>query len=73
MVVNPLDYFYKNKITVNYLGVEDASIYAYKNKEGVANWDILKTDTASVQVSADMVVSDTVRPLTGGIDIRKCR
>lgn len=71
VVVNPLDYFYKNKITVNYLGVEDASIYAYKNKEGVANWDILKTDTASVQTPADTVASDTVRPLTGGIDIRK--
>lgn len=42
VVVNPLDYLYKNKITVNYLGLENASVYAFKSKEGIANWDILK-------------------------------
>lgn len=71
VVVNPMDYFYKDKITVNYLGVEDASVYAYRSEEGVANWDILKADTVAVEVSADTLAPDTVRPFSGGIDIRK--
>lgn len=67
VVVNPLDYLYKNKITVNYLGLENASVYAYKSKEGVANWDIMQVDTSAV-AAKDTV---TAKPLTGGIDIRR--
>lgn len=67
VVVNPLDYLYKNKITVNYLGLENASVYAFKSKEGIANWDILKTDTTAVEVKDTAVA----KPLSGGIDIRR--
>ena len=67
VVVNPLDYLYKNKITVNYLGLENASVYAFKSKEGIANWDILKTDTTAVEVKD----TAAAKPLSGGIDIRR--
>lgn len=42
VVVNPLDYLLKDKISLRYLGLEDASVYAFKNKEGKSNWDIVK-------------------------------
>lgn len=67
VVVNPLDYLYKNKITVNYLGLENASVYAFKSKEGIANWDIVKADTTTAAVKD----TASAKPLTGGIDIRR--
>lgn len=67
VVVNPVDYLFKEKITLNYLGLEDASVYAYKSREGIANWEIMTTDTT--------VVSDTAASertsLSGGLDIRR--
>lgn len=67
VVVSPIDYLMDKKITLNYLGLEDASVYAYKSKEGIANWDIVTSDTT--------VVADTVSSgktdLSGGIDIRR--
>lgn len=48
VVVNPIDYFVKNKISLHYLGLEGASIYAYKSKDGEANWDIMQTDTTEL-------------------------
>ena len=47
VVVNPLDYLRHQKVTLHYLGLDGASVYAYKSKEGVANWDIVKADTAA--------------------------
>ena len=54
VVVNPIDYLINKKITLNYLGMEDASVYAYKSREGIANWDIVASDTTAV---ADTVSS----------------
>ena len=34
VVVNPVDYLLHDKISLRYLGLEDASVYAFKNKEG---------------------------------------
>ena len=36
VVVNPVDYLLHDKISLRYLGLEDASVYAFKNKEGKA-------------------------------------
>lgn len=67
VVVNPIDYLINKKITLNYLGMEDASVYAYKSREGIANWDIVASDTTAV---ADTVSSGKT-DLSGGIDIRR--
>lgn len=62
VVVNPFDYIIKNRITLNYLGLEGASVYAYKGKDGVANWDITKKDipetTDTVSVSSSPVAEE---------------
>lgn len=68
VVINPLDYLMERKVTLNYLGLEDASVYAFKNKAGIANWDIVASDTAAVE--ADTASADK-QMLSGGIDIRR--
>lgn len=68
VVINPLDYLMERKVTLNYLGLEDASVYAFKNKDGIANWDIVASDTAAVE--ADTASADK-QMLSGGIDIRR--
>lgn len=67
VVVNPIDYLINKKITLNYLGLEDASVYAYKNREGIANWDIVASDATAVADTASSGKTD----LSGGIDIRR--
>lgn len=52
VVINPIDYLKDKKISLYYLGLEDASVYAFKNKEGVANWDIVAADTTAVEDTA---------------------
>ena len=44
-VVNPIDYLRQQKISIHRLALEHADIYAYKNKDGIANWDITVPDT----------------------------
>ena len=68
VVINPLDYLMERKVTLNYLGLEDASVYAFKNKDGIANWDIVASDTAEGE--ADTASADK-QMLSGGIDIRR--
>lgn len=66
VVVNPIDYLWKNKINLHYLGVEGASLYAYKGKDGKTNWDITKTDTSAVAVDT---VSRSSSPIADEIHI----
>lgn len=47
--------------------MEDASVYAYKSREGIANWDIVASDTTAVADTASSGKTD----LSGGIDIRR--
>lgn len=68
VVINPLDYLMERKVTLNYLGLEDASVYAFKNKDGIANWDIVASDTAEVEADT---ASAGKQMLSGGIDIRR--
>ena len=44
-VANPMDYLRQQKISIHRLALEHADIYAYKNKDGIANWDITVPDT----------------------------
>ena len=53
VVVNPVDYLWKHKISLRYLGLEDATVYAFTNKEGKSNWDIVKS-------TSDQLEEDTV-------------
>ena len=61
VVVNPLDYLCDKKINLRYLGLEDASVYAYKGKNGVANWDIALPDTVAV---ADTMEQTEIAPIS---------
>ena len=40
MVIRPLDYLQQQKISIRNLTLEDAKVYAFRDKEGRANWDI---------------------------------
>ena len=43
LTVNPLDYFFwKNKISVHNLSLKNVAVYAYRNKTGKANWEIVE-------------------------------
>ena len=69
LVVNPIDYLTKKKITLYRLTVDSARIYAHIDKEGRANWDILPDSTDTT--AADSASTDTTRLAPGGIDIRR--
>ncbi|MEG1574970.1 MAG: AsmA family protein, partial [Bacteroidales bacterium] len=47
LTVNPIAYLKDNKIIVNRLILEKLSIYAFRDKDGKANWDIMKAETDS--------------------------
>ena len=71
VVINPIDYLKEKKINLYYLGLEDASVYAYKGKDGVANWDIALTDTTAAAVE-DTVKQDTAMMISE-ININRVR
>lgn len=52
VVVNPFDYLAQNKINIYRLALDSANLYAFKGKDGVANWDIMLPDTAAVDTAA---------------------
>ena len=49
VTVNPVAYLSKNKISIHNISLENASVYAFRNKEGNSNWDIMLPDTVTVQ------------------------
>ena len=67
-VVNPIDYLRRKKINFYYIGLKDASVYAFINADGRANWDVVSTDTVQT-APTDTVVSAT--PIASAIDIRR--
>ena len=71
VVINPIDYLKEKKINLYYVGLEDASVYAYKGKDGVANWDIALTDTTAV-VAEDTLKQDTAAAISE-ININRVR
>ena len=65
--VNPLALLKSNKIVIPKISVRDANIYAYVNKDGKANWDILKLET---EEKSDTITEETVS-FDGDIEIGK--
>ena len=55
LTVNPLDYFLKNKISVYNLSLKNVAVYAYRNKTGKANWEIVKTSSDTLAVEKDTI------------------
>ena len=53
VVVNPIDYLEKQKISLHYVALDTITAYAHVNKEGKANWEIVKTDTSTVTETTD--------------------
>lgn len=49
VTINPIAYLKENRITVYNLSIENASVYAFRNKEGKANWDVAKASADSLQ------------------------
>ncbi|MEG1684615.1 MAG: AsmA-like C-terminal region-containing protein [Bacteroides sp.] len=65
VTVNPLAYLFDNKVSVHNILLKDASVYAYKDKQGRNNWDIMKPDTAVVETDT------TTTKFNSEIDIKK--
>lgn len=65
VVVNVVDYLQRNKLSLNRLLLDSVNVYAFKNKEGVANWDIFFGDTAQVDTTTSSA------PVADEIDIRR--
>jgi len=53
--VNPIAYLEDNRVVIKNILLEDASLYAFKNKEGKSNWNIMKPSVDTVAVEADTV------------------
>lgn len=65
ITVNPIAYLKDNRISIYNLSLEDASVYAYRDASGRANWEIAQTSTA------DTVQADTTStPFDSEIEIK---
>ncbi|MCC8154360.1 MAG: outer membrane assembly protein [Tannerellaceae bacterium] len=67
--VNPLDYLFRNQITIGGIFIEEPSIYAYMNEEGVANWDILPEDGETEDEDEETEQTEPLPP----IDLQRVR
>ena len=64
LIINPLDFLVNHKITVNYLGLEGALVYAYKEKGGKANWDMILSDASEADsISESTTASPQINEL----------
>ena len=68
LVINPVDYLKRKKITLYRLALDSAKLYAYKHEDGRANWDIMPDDTTTLD--KDTISTDTTR-LFHEIDIQR--
>lgn len=68
LVINPIDYLKKQKVTIYRLALDSAKIYAYKHDDGRANWDIVPTDTTKIKT--DTTATDTALTIRE-IDVRR--
>ena len=57
LVIDAMDYLQQQKVNIHHLVLDSANIYAYKDKTGTANWDILLSDTTNTASSS----TDTVK------------
>lgn len=57
LTVNPLAYLKDNKISIHHLSLENVSVYAYRDKAGKANWDVMKVSADTLDVQQDTTSS----------------
>lgn len=67
LTVNPISYLKDNKISIHRLTIENASVYAFRNKSGKANWEVSKTVADTLSVDEDT----TSTKFNSEIEIRK--
>lgn len=60
--------FLKNKISVHNLSLKNVAVYAYRNKTGKANWEIVKTSSDTLAVEKDTIPQNK---FDSEIDIRQ--
>lgn len=60
--------FLKNKISVYNLSLKNVAVYAYRNKTGKANWEIVKTSSDTLAVEKDTISQNK---FDSEIDIRQ--
>lgn len=64
LTVNPIAYLMENRIVVHNLSLEEVAVYAYRNKTGKANWEVIRA-------SVDTIPADTASTdFNSEIDIR---
>lgn len=68
ITVNPLAYLTENRISLQNFVLQDASVYAFRDKDGRANWDIVRPDT-----TATAPQDSTSGTFDSEIDIRKVK
>lgn len=64
LTVNPIAYLTENRIVVHNLSLEEVAVYAYRNKAGKANWEVIRASTDTIP--ADTASTD----FNSEIDIR---
>lgn len=57
VTVDPLAYLRDNQISIHNILLADASVYAFRNKDGQNNWDIMKVVTDTVLVEKETTPS----------------
>lgn len=67
VTMNPFALMNASQVKIHEVLIDEATIYAYKNKEGAANWDIVAmTDT--IPAPADSIASDSTA-FKGSVEI----
>lgn len=66
VTVNPIAYLQKNQISIHNVSLTNVSVYAFRNKDGQSNWDILRAATDTVAVEKDTTSSS----FNSSIDIK---
>ncbi len=64
-VINFVDYLQQKKISINRLSLDSTNIYAFKGKDGIANWNILIADTTNTPDT-----TTATSPIINEIDIK---
>ncbi|MGL5273474.1 MAG: hypothetical protein ACRC8J_08350, partial [Phocaeicola sp.] len=66
VTARPLALLASNAVEIHDILIDEATIYAFKNSEGVANWEVV---TATDSTAVDTLETNTT-PFTGTIDVK---
>lgn len=67
VIINPFDFLINNRLNVHLIELDSAQLYAFKAKNGIANWDLTQPDTLQ---STDDNTSNPVWNI-GEIDVNR--